>query len=133
MTEANFEDMFGIDGEPDLSDELIYYDGVYYTDLPFGELVMRLAEWYGAVYKEVEDYDEVLSKGAGFDAWCKDKHLENKMVIPIDVVEGVRVEPFRMFRVDFPDFNEERYLEFMDELDEYYENLKEEPDEDDDL
>lgn len=121
MSEENHKKLFGIDGEADISDDIISYDGVYYTDLPFGELVTRLAEWYGRIVHKVEDYDNVIDHGYGFQSWCSEKELENKMIIPIWAVENCTVRPMSDFKKDFPDFNQEKFLEFYNELDEYYE------------
>ena len=122
MNEKNHKKLFGVQYELDMfEDDIISFDGVYYTDLPFGKLVMSLAE---KIVEKVEDYDDVLDKGYGWSGWCEEKELEGKMIIPIDMIKDMTVKPFQDFYKKYPKFNKEKYLEFYDELDEYYDNLK---------
>ena len=123
MSEKNYKKLFGIDGEPDVADDLICYDGIFYTDLSFGDLVIRLAEWYGEKHGKVEEYDDVLSKGGGWSGYCVEKTLENKLIIPIDVVEGMEMKPLAAFRKKYPKFDQEKFFAFQDELEEYYDKL----------
>ena len=129
MSPEEYLRQFGIDGEPSISDDLIEYDGVYYTDMEFGDLVMRLASWFGTIHDKVEEWDEIANEGRGFLQHSFAKSLENCLVIPKNVIEGFVVKPYNEFKKDYPKFDQEKWEGFMDELDDYYNKMLHKSDE----
>lgn len=129
MSPDEYDKQFGIDGEPNISDDLIEYDGVYYTDMEFSDLVVRLASWFGTIHDKVEEWDEIANEGHGWLQHSFDKSLENTFVIPRDVIEGYTVKPYKAFKKDYPKFDQKKWEGFMDELDDYYNKRLQKPDE----
>ena len=122
MTPEKCIELFGTDGEPQLSDDLIEYGDTYYTDLSFGDLLYRIADWYGEIHGDVEDYDEIVNQGHGWADYCAEKDLEHKIVLP-DYVLNMKVKPFDKFKEDCPNFNKEQFLAFYNELDIYFDKF----------
>lgn len=123
MTPDNCEKLYGYSGEFDILDDDTYLiDGVIYTNKKFKDLLKVL----GTVNGSIEEYDEILSQGRGFDGYCTEKKFENTLIIPLSELEDYEeVKPFEDFKKDYPDLNVEKYIEFMDSLDEYYSQIYE--------
>ncbi len=114
--------LYGLEDEFDILDVNTYqiYDTIY-TDKKFNELIKLLGEVHG----EVEEYDVISSRGLGYEQHCHEAQLNNTVVISLRSIEYVEnVKPFMEYKKDYPNLNVEKYIEFMDCLDEYYNGLK---------
>lgn len=122
LNEDNCKKLYGYEGEVDiLSDDTIIIDSTIYSNRKFGEIIKMLGEVHG----EVEEYDEILSQGRGFASHCKDKELEDTVVISLSRIEYIdNLKSFEDFKKDYPNFNLEKYKEIYDELDRYYSLLQ---------
>lgn len=121
LNEENCEKLYGFPGEVEIFDDnMIVIDDTVYTDKNFNEVIKMLGE----VHEGAEEYDEILSQGFGFSKYCKDKELENKIVISIESIEHIKkFKPYMKLYEDYPKFNLEKYNEVYNELDKYYQNL----------
>lgn len=122
LNEDNCKKLYGYEGEVDiLSDDTIIIDNIIYSNQKFGEIIKMLGEVHG----KVEEYDEILSQGRGFASHCKDKELEDTVVISLSRIDYIdNLKPFEDFKKDYPNFNLEKYSEIYDELDKYYSLLQ---------
>ena len=125
MTNENYKKTFGIskEDEPIIEDKYIDTADVIYTDLCFGDLFKLMVEQCGKHYGPLEPYDPVLTKGAGFWEHAALEQCENSYVIEDRMLErfnGLSVKPMADFKKDFPNFDVDKWLEFMDDLDAFY-------------
>lgn len=127
MTPEKCEELFGVEGELDICDEVIFDGETYYTDLSFGEFIEFLAKTYGKIYGDAPEWDNVLNlytgSGALTDQSWREK-VANHYLIPIGIVKGMKVLEYNAFKKDYPNFNEKGYYAFYDELYDYCEKLR---------
>ena len=121
MSDEACKELYGFEGEFDILDDDTYQiDGVIYTNKKLGDLIKLLGEVHG----EVEEYDAISSQDRGFATHCAEERLNNTVVIPLRRIEYLEaVKPFNDFTKDYPYVNIKKYIEFIDCLNEYYENL----------
>jgi len=102
MSPENHEKLFGISEELDVfSDDLIDSEGILYSDLPLGEILIQIGE----VVKDPDGGPE-------------------KLILFLDYVKNIKIKPFCDFILDHPKFDIAKYTEFYDELDKYYDELR---------
>ena len=122
MTPEECIKLYGFDGEFDiLKKDIISFNGTIYTNKKLYDVIKLLGEVHG----EVEEYDVISSRGLGYEQHCHEAQLNNTVVISLRSIEYVEnVKPFMEYKKDYPNLNVEKYIEFMDCLDEYYNGLK---------
>ena len=128
MNEDGYKKLFGeyFEYEPVFEDDIIETDDVIYTDMNQGEFLKFILETFADHRGKEPEYDEVLSKGSGFWQHCERVEVECSYILHERTVEEYAdaiYKPYAAFKEDHPNFNIEKYNEFMDELDEYYEAL----------
>ena len=105
-----------------LDNTTIIHENVLYTDLDLYQVICLVSTYQGTS----EEYDEIINKGYGFTAHCEHTHYDNSYIISEQFVEdfkGVKqIKPFASFKEDYPEISLEKYFEFQDVLDEYYNN-----------
>ena len=116
MSPENCVKMFGTDGEIYIEDNFIDDGSTIYTDEPIGKILSMLGE----KHEKPAPYDEVVDQGYGWKGHCWEEKLAGKIVFDIDFIENLVVKPMKMFKKDYPNFDEEKHNAFYDELDKYY-------------
>jgi hypothetical protein len=124
MTPETCVELFGVEGEPQFfTEDFIFYDGVYYTDMTFGDAMMSIANWLGEVHDtKTPDYDWSVDRGYGYERHCAEQALDGKLIIDIDHIKGTTLKPLADFMKDYPKFNKKKFFEFYNELDAYYDH-----------
>lgn len=100
MSPENYMDLFGVEWqvEENLDGTIIICGNTVYTDKPISEIVLFLGE--------VRDNGLTVS-------------------LPICDIELLdSIKPLKQFKEDYPNFNREKYDAFYDELDKYYEDMR---------
>ena len=110
----------GLDGEPEFYDNHIFYNDTLYTDnSSFYNLLTIFGE-----YHKVKEYDYIANKGYGSTQNMIEKSLigDNGAYIVCDPTcyKDTIIKPYNQFYIDYPNFNKEKYDEFMNALDNYY-------------
>lgn len=120
MTDRNHRKLFGIPHEIDWQEEdLIIFDDVTYTNLKPSQVLLRLGETYNAP----PEADPILTEGyTNYPLESLEREFDGQFTIDPCMLTAVdNIKPFEKFRKKYPNFNEEEYNKFYDELDEYYE------------
>ena len=125
MSPKNCEEIFGTSEEfyGDFKDVIISYEkDTIYTDLRIGDLIL----WLGDIYKAPEKLDYICSQShvnwplESFQEEINGKVLLNRQ--DIDLFNNIK--PMNDFKKDYPNFNKEKYFSFYNELDQFYEQLR---------
>ncbi|MBP3732414.1 MAG: hypothetical protein J6I84_04130 [Bacilli bacterium] len=93
ITPENHLSLFGVEEEIYEGEGWIDADGILYSDLPIGELLIELG----------------IVKG-------------DKVTLDIDFLKNLVIKSYSEFTKDHPGFNRELYEQFYEELDNYYKN-----------
>ena len=93
ITPENHLSLFGVREEIYEDEGWIDADGIIYSDLPIGELLLSVGQIKG-----------------------------DKVILEIDFLRNLVIKPYSDFPKDHPGFNRELYDEFYEELDNYYKN-----------
>lgn len=109
---------------PYINDESIIMDGTLYTDQDLATVIASVSKYQG----ESEEYDEIINKWSGLRRWIDGKKYDNTYTMSeasFDCFKGVRaIKPFAEFEKDYPDIDLEKYDEYEQALDEFYESLE---------
>lgn len=120
MSPKNTKKLFGVDFEVYFEDGVIDTGDVIYTDKPIGELLLM----YGESYEKPEPYDMCIDQGYGWKDHCWEEKLAGKIVFDIDFIKNLNIKPFSQFKKDYPNFNKKEHDKFYNELDAYYEDMR---------
>lgn len=127
--EEGYRKLFGdyFDYEPVFEDNIIEAGDVVYTDMNQGEFLKFVMETFAEHRGKEPEYDEILSQGRGFGRHCEREAVECSYILHERTVDGYAnctFKPYAAFKEDHPNFDIDKYNQFMDELDEYYEAMR---------
>jgi hypothetical protein len=119
-------ELFGIDGEiySNEDETILEYDSTIYTDKPISEVILLLGE----VHKADEPVDPILTQGyVNYSYEALDQKLDGKVILSMEDIKLLdNIKPLKEFKNDYPNFNKELYEKFYNELDEYFEDIRNE-------
>lgn len=105
MTEEFHMKLFGVPEEIFMENDIIGVGNTYYTNKSLFEVLCML----GTVVKDKVEWNDGVSPG-------------DHLVISLNAIRDIKIKPYSRFKKDYPNFDEEEYNSFYNELDAYYEN-----------
>lgn len=119
-------ELFGVDGEIETNDDetIIIYEDTIYTNKLISEIILFLGE----VHKADKPADPILTQGyVNYLYESLDQRLDGKVILSIENIRLLdNIKPLKEFKNDYPNFNKELYEKFYNELDEYFEDIRNE-------
>lgn len=121
MTPENHIKIFGEPGEVAIwDDRFCLTKDTIYSDNDFCDIV----KYFGTSYGDAPEYDYIFCEGRYTHEQYLQEHLQNSVLIPLQSIEGIKhIKPFDDLKKDYPNFKYEKYIEFQDCLNEFYNNL----------
>lgn len=124
MSPKNCKKLFGTEYEIFVEDGFIDDGETIYTDMPINEILLK----FGEIHKAPEPYDPVLNLNSvtAIHQHSWEESLAGKIVFDVEFIKNLKIKPMKAFKKDYPKFNQELHDQFYDELDAYYENMRNE-------
>ena len=120
MSPSNHKKLFGCEEEIWVEDDYIVDGDTIYTDKPIGKILAKIGEYF----PKVAPYDSCVDNGYGWKDHCWEERLADHYLFPASFIKHLKVKTMTQFTTDYPRFNQTDHDAFYDELNEYYEKLR---------